>query len=353
MAPLQSSGTTIKISDIRNEFGITPNKNFGAYRVNQSIAGKNWPLDDGIPTSGTIRFSDFYGKRLNIVIDSGTGNDEYNANLENYWTNTNKIKTCVGGFKTPRSTLANQGDKKYHVVLRKDYGGITYGVKTGDWSATNGGILNIHVSAGCTVYGRGGDGGNGSGDGGGNGTAGQPGLDAMGFTYSSTVIVDGGILAGAGGGGGGKGGYWDTPDDPLEWHQGGGGGGGGRGHPGGAGGIAQLSNDPGVNRAGQNGSSGSKASGGKGGNGRTGQPAPGGGGGGGGGWSTNTRGAGGTPNGVAGTTTGRGGSGNAGASGGQPGRALVKTAETTVTIIKNASGIILPSQTPVDVPFIP
>ena len=30
----------------------------------------------GIPTSGTIKFSDFYSKRLNVVVDCFSGGDE-------------------------------------------------------------------------------------------------------------------------------------------------------------------------------------------------------------------------------------------------------------------------------------
>jgi len=344
--PLQSSGQ-ITFTEIFAEFGTPPNNNLGAYRVNQSIAGKNWVLDTGVPSSGPIKFSDFYGKRLNIVIDSGTGSDEFNATLASYWTNTNKTKTCVGGFKSHQSSLATQGNKKYHVVLRRDYGGATTvntSVKSGDWSVTSGGILNVYVSTGSTVYGRGGNGGAGSGDDGGGGGFGAPGRNAIGFSYSSNLIVDGGIIAGAGGGGGGKGGYWDTPNDPLEWHAGGGGGGGGLGNPGGTGGVSNLSRSGGVNQRGQSGVNGSKASGGKGGNGRA-HPSPGRGGGGGGGWSTTTRGAAGTPSGSAGGIDGRGGNGgSSGTNRGPAGRAIVANSGVTITVTNN--GTITPSATP-------
>ena len=70
---LQNSGR-ITFGQIRNEFGMPPGKNLGAYRVSYSNTGEGGslsglPLDDGVPQSGTIRFSDFYGKRMNTVVD--------------------------------------------------------------------------------------------------------------------------------------------------------------------------------------------------------------------------------------------------------------------------------------------
>jgi hypothetical protein len=64
---LQASGS-ISASQISNEFGLPPGRNLGAYRVSQSVGTlSNLPLDTGIPQSGSISFSDFYSKRLNIV----------------------------------------------------------------------------------------------------------------------------------------------------------------------------------------------------------------------------------------------------------------------------------------------
>ena len=66
---LQSSGA-ISYSDIKNEFGEPNGKNIGAYRVSQNIGELTArPLDTGIPKSGEIKFSDFYGKQLNIVVN--------------------------------------------------------------------------------------------------------------------------------------------------------------------------------------------------------------------------------------------------------------------------------------------
>ena len=73
---LQASGTSISASQIRDEFGATSGTsvNFGAYRVSQTVSGLlNMPLDAGVPQSGEIKFSDFYSKRLNVVVDYKIG----------------------------------------------------------------------------------------------------------------------------------------------------------------------------------------------------------------------------------------------------------------------------------------
>ena len=66
---LQGSGT-ISFSQIANEFGLPPGRNIGAYRVSETYgAMTNMPLDDGVPQSGRINFSNFYSKKLNLVVD--------------------------------------------------------------------------------------------------------------------------------------------------------------------------------------------------------------------------------------------------------------------------------------------
>ena len=63
-------------NDIEAEFGEQSIKSLGSYRNTHPDFGNknlgelsNLPLDNGIPKSGTIKFSDFYGKQLNIVVD--------------------------------------------------------------------------------------------------------------------------------------------------------------------------------------------------------------------------------------------------------------------------------------------
>jgi hypothetical protein len=345
---LPTSPNSISAKQIREEFGPPGQVSLGEYRVNQSLLGRNWTLDTGIHTSGQIKFSDFYGKTLNIVIDSGTGADEFDVTLTNYWST--KTKTCVGGFKSPESSLSSQGDKKYHVILRRDYGGSAFvntSVKSGAWPA--GSILNVYVTGSATVYGRGGDGGGGGWSDRGKGGDGGGGQNAIGFSYDANLIVDvgSGIIAGAGGGGGGGGNHHNPDPGPFDPTYQGGGGGGGRGNPGGNGG-------------GPGGGNGSKTKGGNGG-----QPgcfpqinASAGGGGGGGGWSDTSIGSGtgcqggGWCSGGNGTTTGTGGGGGgcgAGGGGGSGGGIAILRNNVTVTVVNN--GTIIPSATPVNGTF--
>jgi len=71
---LQSSGNPISFNQIRGEFGNGTNR-LGQYRRDDSSFGNknvgdlaNMPLDTNIPVSGQIKFSDFYGKSLNVVV---------------------------------------------------------------------------------------------------------------------------------------------------------------------------------------------------------------------------------------------------------------------------------------------
>lgn len=347
---LPTSGNQIKFSDIASEFGYSPNNKLGEYRVNESIAEKNWVLDSGIPSSGQIKFSDFHGKRLNIVIESGTGSDEYNITLTNYWST--KTKTCVGNFKSPESSLSSQGDKKYHVILRRDYGGsgsVNTSVKSGSWPS--GSILNVYVSNNSTIYGRGGNGGSGGWSNGGRGGDGSSGQNAIGFSYDATLTIDSGsgIIAGTGGGGGGGGNHHNPDSGSFDPTYAGGGGGGGRGNPGGNGGSGSGWGESGIKSKGGNG----------------GQPgcfpqinATAGGGGGAGGWNNDSIGSGTGCNGGGwgagsnGNTNGSGGGGGSGpggaggGSGGGSGSAILKTSTVTVTVINN--GTCVPSATPIN-----
>ena len=81
----------LSFSEIEAEFGDNPGRSLGQYRRddpsgnfdNASPSGSslsNLPLDTGIPTSGEIKFSDFYGKQLNMIVDyfadTGSANGE-------------------------------------------------------------------------------------------------------------------------------------------------------------------------------------------------------------------------------------------------------------------------------------
>ena len=66
---LQASGQ-IKYSEIIAEFGTPNTGGIGEYRLSENVGSlSNIPLDVGVPVSGQIKFSDFYGKRLNQIVD--------------------------------------------------------------------------------------------------------------------------------------------------------------------------------------------------------------------------------------------------------------------------------------------
>ena len=67
---IKASGSSLLFGEIVNEFGLPSGRNLGAYRVSQNVGTlTNLPLDAGVPQSGTIKFSDFYSKKLNIVVN--------------------------------------------------------------------------------------------------------------------------------------------------------------------------------------------------------------------------------------------------------------------------------------------
>ena len=66
---LTASGT-IKYSEIIAEFGTPNNGGLGEFRLSESVGTLNdLPLDAGVPQTGQIKFSYFYSKRLNHVVD--------------------------------------------------------------------------------------------------------------------------------------------------------------------------------------------------------------------------------------------------------------------------------------------
>ena len=73
---LPTSGNAIKFSEIEGEFGGHSTNAIGAYRISETYGGLTRPLDDGIPTTANsstpIKWSDFHGKRLNVIVDAHT-----------------------------------------------------------------------------------------------------------------------------------------------------------------------------------------------------------------------------------------------------------------------------------------
>ena len=109
---LTSSGA-IKFSEIQSEFGYAT---MGSYRLSESYGGFDFALDNdtcgpsanaSIPTSGAIKFSDFYNARRNIVIDYHTGGDEFRKNARSKFdasTDGSGIDIVGGLIGKPSST---------------------------------------------------------------------------------------------------------------------------------------------------------------------------------------------------------------------------------------------------------
>ena len=212
---LQSSGQ-ISFSNIANEFGQA--RSLGAYRVSQTIDShlSNLALDntyDGygnisplMPQSGTIKFSDFYSKKLNIVVDCNASSTGFRqagppSRVQTRGRYVDGFYTVIGGFRGgPSNTSGSQVFLNVNTTLNSTKGDISnYAINIGaTWD--NGTYVILYVSPNGKIYGAGGDGGSSPGGAGTNGTT------AVTVRYYGTVIINKGyIQSGYGGGGGGNG----------------------------------------------------------------------------------------------------------------------------------------------------
>ena len=275
---IKSSGNQLSFSEIEAEFGDNPGRSLGQYRRddpsgnfdNASPSGSslsNLPLDTGVPTSGEIKFSDFYGKQLNMIVDyfadTGSANGEANNILNRqddgantmaatwrYNNQSNRVKV-VGGFRSrPTGNLSNYaltssdwgGGKKVFINVNKNIGGAKSGsnsdrnkvaLRTGNWPS--GTTLQIDIGSSGRIQGAGGNGRQGNTN---SGTPSQAftGTSGLGIEYPAQINNSGTIRCGYGGGGGGAGSWSDPNKNPRDFGRSGGGGGGGAGIPVGFGG---------------------------------------------------------------------------------------------------------------------
>ena len=261
---LPTSGQ-ISFSGIEEEFGQNGSRSLGDYRLTQAIGTLSArPLDTGIPSSGQIKFSDFHGKELNIVVDchssTNGGSSTYNHNA---YTNRFKVGkfNVIGNFKTsvPKSawnggktviininqTFGSSGaSNRNHVAF--DVGAYNNNVNQDGWPTTT--ELSVVLGSNAYVAGKGGNGGEGGWVGdthnaagtGGEGTSAMKIHSGMSITGEG-VNVNNHIIAGGGGGGGGYGGdstFGGNDEGVPEFSAPGSGGGGGAGLPAGSGGLA-------------------------------------------------------------------------------------------------------------------
>lgn len=191
---LQSSGP-ISNNDIAGEFGgSTPHSLSEYYRNGGLVPGNN----TNIPTSGTIRLSDFYGAVNEIIVNISASATDVNANTL-FGTNW--------GSSVPKRLIINSG-----VTV----GGVSAAALT--LNGSMGGTLVVENNGSIQGFGGTSNGGNG-----GNAIQADQ-------TASVTITNNSGGQIYAGGGGGG---------------QGGSGGSGGTGGQGGTGGGGQTSSEPG------------------------------------------------------------------------------------------------------------
>ena len=284
---IKNSGSPLNFSEIEDEFGQNPGRSLGRYRNTHPDFGNknlgelsNLPLDTGIPTSGQIKFSDFYSKRANIVVDLHSfGNSNFNHNAySNRFANGNY--NIVGNYRTSVSKNTWQGGKKVIIHINKQFGssgassvnhfalemGNISDSITNAWPTAT--TFAIDVGSSGLVGGKGGNGGSSgneetSGQNGGNGTSGMK----IHSGFQDEITGESRIFGGGGGGGSGSGAEQNDWGDRNSAS--GGRGGGGAGLPGGEGGNGNANEDGTANAGGDgiNGTNNGEAVGGNGGNG--------------------------------------------------------------------------------------
>ena len=261
---LTPSGT-IKYSEIIAEFGTPNSGGLGEFRLSENVGTlTNLPLDTGIPQSGQIKFSDFYSKRLNQVVDlySTSVNNTSRQNAKDRWNNGNVH--IVGSTKTgktqPPDTIEDRVIINVNATISSVKGTQTHcALRTGNWDTNT--TLEIEIGTSGKLYGSGGDGGTGGSANETAGTDGQTGSSALGIQYPCTVNNLGVIQSGYGGGGGGGGNTRTTGGGKKSGAttngSSGGGGGGGAGLPAGSAGGVQTPLSAGGGSAGSAGQAGS------------------------------------------------------------------------------------------------
>lgn len=172
---IKSSGS-LSFTEITNEFGVASPVSMSNY----------YGLDEGIPSSGQIKFSDFYGKMINATRILG---ESQNFNARTDFTNA----TIVGGFKSAATVFSNNQSIKYYITVNGIIGSSdtsSTAFDTGSWpSGTKIYLTNNNYIVGAG--GRGGDANNGQGG------VGGPALTLQ----VTTLITNNGTIGGGGGGG--------------------------------------------------------------------------------------------------------------------------------------------------------
>jgi len=270
--PLQSSGP-LKFSDIEREFGQSIVRSLGEYRISKTIGDmRNIPLDEGIGqvgdngTANSIRFSQFKGKRLNVIVhyaeDEPATSGSRAVGGHNKYSNFSDSVTVIGPEGGQKNKPDNGKGAKVtlHVSARLlsnkapgESGShrARCALRTGNpeyWDPSV--ILHINVGNEALISGIGGNGGAG-GDGGNpgndNGGNGEDGSSAIGIAtpVEKIIVQPGGVVQAGGGGGGGGGGAGNDLADVFGGNGGAGSGPGPAGN-GGNGSFADTGEEGGV-----------------------------------------------------------------------------------------------------------
>ena len=153
---IKSSGSSLSFSEIETEFGANGSRSLGGYRTTQSVGSlSNLPLDGGIPTSGQIKFSDFYSKQLNVVVNCHSGSREDRKSAKNDKWNNNDV-TVIGGFRSKKesgSKIIINVNKKF--CSNKDQQNRC-ALRTGSWDGSA--TVQVDIGGSAQILGAGGGG---------------------------------------------------------------------------------------------------------------------------------------------------------------------------------------------------
>ena len=183
-----SPNPPLKFSEIEAEFGAQSPRSLGTYRYSQTVDGLTFNgIDDGVPTTGQIKFSDFFGKSLNIVVDCFSGGgDEFRINAKNNRWNNNDIVII-----NPSTVSKKESGTKITIRVNKKFGSNKSGtdrcaLRTGSWN--NPAALIVDLGSSARVLGAGGNGGRGADGISNNGQRGGDGSSGLGIEHQGTVI---------------------------------------------------------------------------------------------------------------------------------------------------------------------
>lgn len=208
---IKSSGS-LAVSEIVTEFGGNTPHSFSEYYRGGSYVSSGITNPNGIPTSGPLAVSTFYGAAKKLSLSYVVGIDRVDLNIHaeavaagwNYVLPFDLVVTIQPGIYLGSSSTS------------------TYALDTGFGYPAG---TTITIINNGYILGKGGSGGGGGNSGSPGDPGGTPGGPAFLAQTQITLINNGVIGGGGGGGGGGRGGQMESGGP----YYGGGGGGGGQG----------------------------------------------------------------------------------------------------------------------------